>query len=119
MVTGMHASTGRSITGTAHLRQSIADILVTPLGSRVMRRNYGSCLFDLIDHAANDAGRLRVIAATVDALIRWEPRLKLDKVTIDGAVDGATTIRISGLYNGAETAIALPLGDRNAHGAIQ
>ena len=55
MVTGINTNTGRSISGKAHLRQSIADILSTPIGSRVMRRNYGSHLFDLIDQAANDA----------------------------------------------------------------
>ncbi len=71
MVTGMNATTGRTISGKSHLRQSIADILTTPIGSRVMRRNYGSYLFDLIDQAENDAGRLRLMTATADALIRW------------------------------------------------
>ena len=109
-VTGMNASTGRAISGKAHLRQSIADILTTPIGSRVMRRSYGSYLFELIDQAANDAGRLRLMAATADALIRWEPRLKLNKVTIATNFDGETSIQIHGLYKGAETAIELPLG---------
>jgi phage baseplate assembly protein W len=36
---GMSRFTGRSLGGDAHLRQSVADILATPLGSRVMRRD--------------------------------------------------------------------------------
>lgn len=31
---GMHAATGSSLTGLDHLRQSVADILTTPIGSR-------------------------------------------------------------------------------------
>ena len=46
---GLAATTGRTITGAAHLAQSIADVLTTPIGSRVMRREYGSLLPDLID----------------------------------------------------------------------
>ena len=33
----------------AHIKQSIRDILMTAKGSRVMRRTYGSNLYQLID----------------------------------------------------------------------
>ncbi len=46
---GMNAATGRNLTGLDHLHQSIADILSTPIGTRVMRRDYGSRLPELID----------------------------------------------------------------------
>ena len=46
---GMHATTGRSLTGLGHLRQSVTDILTTPMGSRVQRRRYGSEVPELID----------------------------------------------------------------------
>ena len=38
---GMNTQNGRSLTELDHLRQSIVDILNTPIGSRVMRRDYG------------------------------------------------------------------------------
>nr|VFK47168.1 MAG: hypothetical protein BECKTC1821D_GA0114238_104214 [Candidatus Kentron sp. TC] len=38
---GMSAFTGKHFSDIAHLRQSITDILTTPIGSRVMRREYG------------------------------------------------------------------------------
>ncbi|HEN3606819.1 TPA: baseplate assembly protein, partial [Yersinia enterocolitica] len=39
---GMSRNTGQTITDADHISQSIADILITPVGSRVMRRAYGS-----------------------------------------------------------------------------
>ena len=47
-MTGMDRETGKSLSGIEHLRQSIRDILTTPIGSRVMRRDYGSRLFELL-----------------------------------------------------------------------
>ena len=41
---GMNSQTGLSISEVEHIRQSVRDILVTPVGSRVMRREYGSLL---------------------------------------------------------------------------
>ncbi len=40
---GMNRDTGKAITETDHLRQSVRDILLTPQGSRLARREYGSC----------------------------------------------------------------------------
>ena len=34
----MNRTTGTAISGLEHLRQSVGDILSTPIGSRVMRR---------------------------------------------------------------------------------
>ena len=62
-MSGMDRNTGRTLDGDAHLAQSIGDILTTPLGSRVMRRDYGSMLFELIDQPLNAANRLLVFAA--------------------------------------------------------
>lgn len=46
---GMDRRTGRLIEGDAHLAQSVADILTTPVGSRLQRRTYGSLLPELLD----------------------------------------------------------------------
>lgn len=79
---GMHARTGRTVTDLAHLSQSISDILTTPIGTRVMRREYGSQLPDLIDWPTNAATRLLAYAATAMALMRWEPRIRLNRVEL-------------------------------------
>lgn len=71
---GMNRETGRAITDADHIRQSCGDILRTPVGSRVMRRDYGSLLFSLIDMPQTDALRLQIMCACYMALLKWEPR---------------------------------------------
>lgn len=85
---GMDRVTGKLLTGIAHLAQSIADILSTPIGTRIMRRDYGSALFELFDKPMNALGRMRLVAAIADAIRRWEPRIRLTSVKITG--DAAT-----------------------------
>lgn len=80
---GMDRRTGKPLSGTDHLSQSIGDILLTPLGTRPMRRDYGSVLFELIDQPLNGAVRLLIYAGTALALSRWEPRLRLKRVSLD------------------------------------
>ncbi|KES19038.1 GPW/gp25 family protein [Gilliamella apicola] len=79
---GMNSKSGRTITDMDHINQSIKDILTTPIGSRIERRNYGSLLFLLLDNPNTEATKLRVISATVLALTQWEPRIKLDTVDV-------------------------------------
>ena len=95
---GMDRSNGAPLSGNAHLAQSIGDILGTPIGTRVMRRDYGSMLFDLIDQPLNGATRLLIYAATALALARWEPRIRLRRVTlsVDAGASGAASLQIEG-----------------------
>lgn len=79
-VMGMNVATGRSVDGLDHLRQSVRDILQTPRGSRVMRRDYGSDLFALVDQNLTGVTLARIYAATVLALRQWEPRLRVLRV---------------------------------------
>lgn len=95
---GTNAATGKSITGIDHLRQSIRDILTTPLGSRVMRRDYGSRLYQLVDAPMNRGTLLQLYAATAEALRRWEPRFKLTQVRAESAEPGRVVLMITGTY---------------------
>ncbi len=95
-MTGMSRHTGRTIGDDAHLAQSIADILTTPVGSRVMRRDYGSRLPDLIDAPMNGETLIDVFAATADALDRWEPRIVLTRVQVTEASAGVVELQLDG-----------------------
>lgn len=96
-MSGMHKATGKALSGDAHIAQSIADILTTPIGSRVMRRDYGSRLFELVDAPLGASKRLLWIAATATAIRKWEPRIRLTKVTVDGLDAGASpTVTLTG-----------------------
>ena len=80
----MNRDTGGALNDQDSIIQSIADILTTRIGTRVMRREYGSLLPELVDHPFNHATRLRVYAATAMALLRWEPRISLSRVQFSG-----------------------------------
>ncbi len=94
----MNAVTGKDLAGLEHLRQSIADILGTPTGTRVMRRDYGSRLPDLIDAPMTPELNVEIFAATAEALDRWEPRIKLSRVQVVNAVAGQLMIDLWGIY---------------------
>jgi phage baseplate assembly protein W len=80
---GMSRTTAKDLEGFDHLKQSIEDILTTPVGSRVHRRDYGSNLPRLVDRPINSSLVSDLVAATAEALDRWEPRLRLERVQID------------------------------------
>ena len=70
---GMNVKTGRHISDLEHLRQSIADILSTPIGSRIMRRDYGSRLFKRIDAPMTGELMAEIYSDVVEALFSYEP----------------------------------------------
>lgn len=95
---GVDASTGKAIDGIDHFRQSVREILTTPIGSRIMRRTFGSRLFKLIDAPTNQSLRMDLVAATADALARWEPRMRLQKVEVTMPSPGAVVLDVTGIY---------------------
>lgn len=95
---GISATTGKRLSGIAHLRQSIRDILTTPIGSRVMRREYGSRLFRLVDAPLNRSTLLDLYAATVEALDLWEPRIKVLKVSAVSTAAGSIELDLIAEY---------------------
>jgi phage baseplate assembly protein W len=95
---GTNENTGKPLGGINHLRQSIRRLLTTPLGSRVMRRDYGSRLFQLVDAPLNTSTRMDLIASTADALRKWEPRFQLLNVSITGDETGVASVSLTGKY---------------------
>ncbi|MES3098856.1 GPW/gp25 family protein [Sphingomonas faeni] len=78
----MDRTTGKPLAGTDHLKQSIDDILGTPLGTRLCRREYGSLVPQLLDQPNNELGRMRIFAAATFALLRQEGRARISRVTL-------------------------------------
>lgn len=106
-MSGMNNNTGGLLFGISHLRQSIINILTTPLGSRVMRREYGSRLYELVDAPINAQTLVEIYAATAEALIRWEPRLRLTRVRVEHAGIGSLVISLEGEYRPLNQAVTL------------
>ena len=112
-ISGMDRKTGKRLTGLDHVRQSIMDILTTPVGSRVCRREYGSRLIDLIDTAMNAAGRQAIFAASAIAIARFYPQIMLTSVDLQVAAGGTVAILLTGQERGTarriDASIDLPL----------
>jgi phage baseplate assembly protein W len=84
----MDAQTGSAQDRLANIRQSIQKILSTPVGTRIMRREFGSLLPDLVDAPINERTRLLVMSATATAVIRWEPRIIPTAIGLELADNG-------------------------------
>ena len=106
---GMHAATGRSLSGLAQLRQSISDLLTTPIGSRLMRRRYGSEVPELIDQPLNSATVLRIYAATAYAIRLWEPRITLTGLQFETGETGAASLILDGVADGQAVQLAVDI----------
>jgi phage baseplate assembly protein W len=102
---GLSRHIGQRLGDRDHLRQSIEDILTTPIGSRVMRRDYGSRLYELIDKPMTSALKVDIFAAAIEALRKWEPRFIVERVFVVAAAAGEMVLGIVGrdtLGNGIE-----------------
>jgi phage baseplate assembly protein W len=108
-MSGLSRETLRILDFDAHLAQSIDDILTTPVGTRVMRRDYGSDLPQLIDAPMNGETLVDVYAATADALARWEPRFRLRRVEVNAAAAGRMEITLTGEVRGRPATITTEL----------
>lgn len=117
---GMNAATGKDIAGPARLRQSITDVLTTPIGSRVGRRDYGSLLPELISQPMNGAGVQRLYAATALAIARHERSAKVRKIALGQDAVGAFEVKllIEDTSDSAQTkrlnALSIPLSAASA-----
>lgn len=95
---GTSAQDGKRLSGIDHLRQSVRDILTTPIGSRIMRREYGSRVFEFVDAPINQSTVVGIIAAAAEALYRWEPRLLVEHIGVAKVSPGVIELSITGQY---------------------
>lgn len=106
-MTGLSRITFRPIDFDEHLAQSITDILSTPRGTRVMRRDYGSDLPRLIDAPMNGETLVDLFMATAEALDAWEPRFRLIRVEVPAASAGSMELTLTGEVAGAATELTI------------
>ena len=97
--TGVNKVTGKPLSDFDHVIQSIGVIITTPIGSRVMRREFGSEIFDLIDRPMTQRVILAVYAAAVLAIARWEPRYAVTGVQLlEADASGVASLAFDGTY---------------------
>ena len=108
----MSRESGRNLqTKLDQIKQSIQDILTTPIGSRVMRRSYGSLLPQMIDAPFNEITLLQLFAATVSALMQWEDRIIINTVSLETTAQGAyqLSLDIRLADNNQQESLSIPL----------
>jgi phage baseplate assembly protein W len=65
----------------ADIRQAIYIIIMTAPGERVMHPDFGCRIHELIFDPANDETAATAERYVSEALGRWEPRIRLERVT--------------------------------------
>lgn len=94
---------------TEQIYQSIADILTTPIGSRVMRREYGSLLADLVDQPVGDTLLLKIYSAVYTALFLWENRISIEAISVSGMGQGSLTVELEAMLSSTNQQVNLSI----------
>ena len=77
------------VSGNESIRQSIRLIVATSLGERVMRPEFGAGLTDFL-FEPNEPALWNVVRDAVEtALMRYEPRIEVEEVTVEMPNSGA------------------------------
>jgi uncharacterized protein len=99
MRTGIDRETGELLQGWDHCVQSIGVILTTRIGTRVMRRAFGSEVRALQDRNPDPRTAIVVFVAMAAALRQWEPGFRLTRVTPERiGADGVAVFAIAGTF---------------------
>ncbi len=96
---GIDRRTGGIVSGWAHVEQSLDVILTTPIGARIMRRDFGSEIPDLVDRKMTSRLVLALYAAAAAAIRRWEPRFRLTRAAVtEASATGRLGLALYGTY---------------------
>jgi len=108
---GLSRTDGRTLTDADHISQSLSDILRTPIGSRVMRRDYGSPLGAKLDQPPTPPPHLQIMVACYMAILKWEPRISVTAVTTERQADGKMIVNLTGQHadTGESLSLTLPV----------
>ena len=94
----MNRDTGREVSGWDACIQRLKELWSTPIRTRVLRRDYGSDVPELIDRPGNSDLLLELVLAMGDAE-EWEPCFRLTRANIVSAgSDGVFTLDIWGYF---------------------
>lgn len=86
-MTGIDRHTGRVIDTLACAYQGVEVTLSTRIGRRIMRREFGGGVVELLGRAMTPAlfaAWQQLIGTAIDL---WEPRFKVRRISVEGTVD--------------------------------
>ncbi len=85
-------------TKSSEIEQAIQIVLLTPLGQRVMRPNFGCRIHELVFAPNNSATAAQAARYVEEALEMWEPRIYVDEVDVYPDPRQANRLIVSLLY---------------------
>jgi uncharacterized protein len=101
---GVNRSGGIAMaSGTEELENAMRMILLTALGERLMRPEFGCRIWDFVFHplTPDTIGEMR--HAVEEALERWEPRAAIEQVDVSPASEGGAFAVVDIQYRVLET----------------
>ena len=94
-MSGLDRHTGGTLKDeTAHIAHSLEVILTTPKGSRVMRRDFGCDLFEIMDAPLNGQTIADAVQAIAEAVADCEPRIALERVVLADVSAGTAVFEL-------------------------
>jgi uncharacterized protein len=95
--TGLDRTTGKPLSGLAHVRQCFVVIFTTRIGERVMRRSFGSNVPAILGRNLVPSTLTLFFAAIILAVDLWEPRLRIVQVLYPAPPNAPSTLRVGNL----------------------
>ena len=84
--------------GSANIKQSVRTILNTAKGERVMRPEFGCDIHDQVFSSLSPATLNRIEDSVQSALIRWEPRITVERVEARADPERPNQVRVEIAY---------------------
>jgi len=110
-----------TVAGAADVAESLQIIFATELGERAMREDFGAGLAAHVFAPVDRSLLTELRAAIIDAVMKWEPRIDIERVDIDedGDEAGQLLITLGYTLRGANSRYNLvyPFNDADAVGA--
>lgn len=94
---GINRDTGKLLDGWGHVAQSLQVLFSTHIGSRVMRRWFGSEVPKLLGENLTQRTIVRFCYAIVVAVELWEPRFRVIRVDIPPDTNTPERLRLGRL----------------------
>ena len=102
---GVDENTGALLGGVEHLRQSIKRIIMTPIGTYPLQRDFGSLVPFLIDKPMTEETALQLNTAVIEALYKWESRIQSVECALQDVSEGEFSISLKVIWEGQEVTL--------------
>ena len=111
---GMDPQTGEMVEGEVQLQCDLNAIFSTPIGSRVMRRDYGAALIQFVDAPINQYTISKIQSSIASTLMSYMTQFHLKEISVTlpdlqfrNATPDSISIVINGIYLGKTKTLKL------------